>query len=81
MEPCAVHGGAHSDNLIKTVDGSIVLIDFERFAFGPPETDLAVTALEHGLGWGTRAEYDQFARAVRVRCSGLGWLFSAQRHQ
>jgi hypothetical protein len=39
----------------------VVLIDFERFAFGPPETDLAVTAIEHSLGWGTRTEYDQFA--------------------
>ncbi|MGW3351273.1 phosphotransferase family protein [Nonomuraea rubra] len=61
LKPCAVHGDAHSDNLIKAVDGSIVLIDFERFAFGPPETDLAVTAIEHTLGWGTRAEYDHFA--------------------
>ncbi|MEU8402713.1 aminoglycoside phosphotransferase family protein [Nonomuraea sp. NPDC048892] len=58
---CAVHGDAHSDNLIKTADGSVVLIDFERFAFGPPETDLAVTAIEHTLGWGTHAEYEQFA--------------------
>ncbi|MEV0348637.1 aminoglycoside phosphotransferase family protein [Nonomuraea sp. NPDC050680] len=61
LAACAVHGDAHSDNLIKTADGTIVLIDLERFAFGPPETDLAVTALEHSLGWGTRAEYDQFA--------------------
>lgn len=61
LAACAVHGDAHSDNLIKATDGTIVLIDFERFAFGPPETDLAVTALEHSLGWGTRAEYDQFA--------------------
>ncbi|MEU8364361.1 aminoglycoside phosphotransferase family protein [Nonomuraea sp. NPDC048882] len=61
LAACAVHGDAHSDNLIKATDGTIVLIDFERFAFGPPETDLAVTAIEHALGWGTRAEYDQFA--------------------
>ncbi|MEU7863060.1 aminoglycoside phosphotransferase family protein [Nonomuraea sp. NPDC049141] len=61
LASCAVHGDAHSDNLIKASDGSIVLIDLERFAFGPPETDLTVTAIEHTLGWGTRAEYDQFA--------------------
>ncbi|MEU7839249.1 aminoglycoside phosphotransferase family protein [Nonomuraea sp. NPDC049129] len=61
LPSCAVHGDAHSDNLIRTADGDIVLIDFERFAFGPPETDLAVTAIEHAVGWGTRAEYDQFA--------------------
>ncbi|MGW6505121.1 phosphotransferase family protein [Nonomuraea angiospora] len=61
LGPAAVHGDAHSDNLIRATDGTIVLIDFERFAFGPPETDLAVTAIEHSLGWGTRADYDQFA--------------------
>ncbi|MFG1686996.1 phosphotransferase [Nonomuraea sp. NPDC049269] len=61
LAACAVHGDAHSDNLIKATDGTMVLIDLERFAFGPPETDLAVTAIEHSLGWGTRAEYDQFA--------------------
>jgi aminoglycoside phosphotransferase (APT) family kinase protein len=61
LKPCAVHGDAHSDNLIKGTDGNTVLIDFERFAFGPPETDLAVTAIEHTLGWGTRAEYEKFA--------------------
>ncbi|MFD1540871.1 phosphotransferase family protein [Nonomuraea guangzhouensis] len=57
----AVHDDAHSDNLIKATDGTVVLIDLERFAFGPPETDLAVIAIEHSLGWGTRAEYNQFA--------------------
>ncbi|SEN11485.1 aminoglycoside phosphotransferase family protein [Nonomuraea pusilla] len=61
LASCAVHGDAHSDNLIKAADGTVVLIDFERFAFGPPETDLAVTAIEHTLGWGSRAEYEQFA--------------------
>ncbi|MER6950435.1 aminoglycoside phosphotransferase family protein [Nonomuraea sp. NPDC000554] len=71
LTSCAVHGDAHSDNLIKATDGTIVLIDFERFAFGPPETDLAVTALEHSLGWGTRAEYDQFAE--RYGFDVLAW--------
>jgi aminoglycoside phosphotransferase len=61
LEPCAVHGDAHSDNLIRATDGTILLLDFERFAFGSPETDLAVTAIEHTLGWGTRAQYDAFA--------------------
>jgi aminoglycoside phosphotransferase (APT) family kinase protein len=71
LATCAVHGDAHSDNLIKAIDGTIVLIDLERFAFGPPETDLAVTALEHSLGWGTRAEYDQFAE--RYGFDVLAW--------
>ncbi|MBF8191593.1 aminoglycoside phosphotransferase family protein [Nonomuraea sp. K274] len=71
LTPCAVHGDAHSDNLIKTVGGGVVLIDFERFAFGPPETDLAVTAIEHTLSWGTRAEYNQFAE--RYGFDVLAW--------
>ena len=61
LTPCAVHGDAHNENLIKTTDSTVLLIDFERFAIGPPETDLAVTAVEHSVGWGTRADYDRFA--------------------
>ncbi|WP_193318787.1 phosphotransferase family protein [Nonomuraea phyllanthi] len=71
LTPCAVHGDAHNENLIKTADGSVLLIDFERFAFGPPETDLAVTAIEHSVGWGTRAEYDRFAE--RYGFDVLAW--------
>ncbi|WP_220039995.1 phosphotransferase family protein [Nonomuraea aridisoli] len=71
LSPCAVHGDAHSDNLIKAADGTVILIDFERFAFGPPETDLAVTAIEHSLGWGTRADYDGFAE--RYGFDVLAW--------
>ncbi|GAA1005437.1 hypothetical protein Aple_050940 [Acrocarpospora pleiomorpha] len=61
LAPCTVHGDAHSDNLMRSTDGTIYLLDFERFALGSPETDLAVTAIEHTLGWGTRAQYDKFA--------------------
>jgi thiamine kinase-like enzyme len=40
------------------VDGSVVLIDFERSAWGQPEWDLAMTATEHvTAGWWTGAEY------------------------
>jgi Phosphotransferase enzyme family len=63
LQSCAVHGDAHTANLIKTYDGAVALIDFERFAFGHPETDLAVTAVEHRIGWYTDAEYDAFVRA------------------
>ncbi|MFF4190988.1 phosphotransferase family protein [Nonomuraea sp. NPDC001831] len=71
LTPCAVHGDAHNENLIRTVDGRVLLIDFERFAFGPPETDLAVTAIEHTVGWGTRTEYDRFAE--RYGFDVLAW--------
>jgi Ser/Thr protein kinase RdoA (MazF antagonist) len=56
----AVHGDAHQQNLIRRPDGQVVLIDLERFAFGQPETDLAVTATEHLVGWHTDAEYADF---------------------
>ncbi|MGW4412458.1 phosphotransferase [Nonomuraea sp. NPDC004702] len=59
--PCAVHGDAHDENVIKARDGSVVFIDFECFSFGPPETDLGITAIERTLGWRTRAEYDGYA--------------------
>ncbi|MFI6178562.1 phosphotransferase [Nonomuraea sp. NPDC051191] len=71
LTPCAVHGDAHNENLIRTVDGRVLLIDFERFAFGPPETDLAVTAIEHTVGWGTGTEYDRFAE--RYGFDVLAW--------
>ncbi|MEV3978211.1 phosphotransferase family protein [Nonomuraea sp. NPDC049655] len=71
LTPCAVHGDAHNENLIRTVDGRVLLIDFERFAFGPPETDLAVTAIEHTVGWGTRIDYDRFAE--RYGFDVLAW--------
>ncbi|WP_433250449.1 phosphotransferase [Streptosporangium sp. CA-135522] len=61
LTPCAVHGDAHQQNLIVTLDGTVLLIDFERFAFGPPETDLAVTATERLIGWHTAEEYKNFA--------------------
>ncbi|MGW4638022.1 phosphotransferase [Sphaerisporangium sp. NPDC004334] len=60
LTPCAVHGDAHQQNLIVTLDGRVLLIDFERFAFGPPETDLAVTATERLIGWHSTEEYESF---------------------
>ena len=58
--PSAVHGDAHQSNLIVKSDGEIVLIDLERFAFGPPESDLALTATEYLVGWHTDEAYAQF---------------------
>lgn len=59
----AVHGDAHQDNLIQRPDGKLILIDFERFAYGPPESDLAVTATEHLVGWHSDAQYARFCQA------------------
>lgn len=60
LPPSAVHGDAHQSNLIQRPDGRVILIDLERFAYGPPESDLAVTATEHLVGWHTDAEYASF---------------------
>ncbi len=58
--PVAVHGDAHVQNLICDPDAGAVLIDFERFALGARETDLAVTATETAVGWHTEADYQAF---------------------
>ena len=62
LPAAAIHGDAHQSNLIRRPDGRIVLIDFERFAFGPPESDLAVTATEHLIGWHSDADYAEFCK-------------------
>jgi len=59
----AVHGDAHTSNLIQRPDGQLILIDFERFGYGPPESDLAVTATEHLVGWHGEAQYARFCQA------------------
>ncbi|WP_157172042.1 aminoglycoside phosphotransferase family protein [Nocardia higoensis] len=58
----AVHGDAHVGNLM-IVDGSPVLIDFETFAWGPAEWDLAKIAAECSVGMVDRRHYDAFATA------------------
>lgn len=42
----AVHGDAWGGNIVATIAGPVVL-DLERFAFGPPEWDLASIAVDH----------------------------------
>ena len=42
-------------------DDQVILIDFERFAWGQPEWDLSVTATEYlSAGWWTSSQYDRF---------------------
>jgi aminoglycoside phosphotransferase (APT) family kinase protein len=63
LPPGPTHGDAHIGNLMIT-EGQPVLIDFERFAWGQPEWDLAMTATEYRTaGWWSDAEYAQFADA------------------
>jgi Ser/Thr protein kinase RdoA (MazF antagonist) len=63
LAPAPTHGDAHSENL-RIHDGQPILIDFERFAWGQPEWDLAMTATEHLTArWWTDREYQMFADA------------------
>lgn len=63
LKPCVTHGDAHVNNLMMRDEGG-VLIDFERFAWGQPEWDLAMTATEYcSAGWWTDAEYATFVDA------------------
>lgn len=63
LPPGPTHGDAHSENLMMR-DGGPILIDFERFAWGQPEWDLAMTATEfESAGWWTVDEYKTFSEA------------------
>lgn len=59
----ATHGDAHVQNLMISNDQAI-LIDFERFSWGQPEWDLAMTATEYlSAGWWTPKEYRVFCKS------------------
>jgi aminoglycoside phosphotransferase (APT) family kinase protein len=63
MPQAPTHGDAHVKNLM-IVDNNPVLIDFERFAWGQPEWDLAVTATEYRTAhWWTDEQYKRFVAA------------------
>ncbi|WP_326956870.1 phosphotransferase family protein [Amycolatopsis sp. NBC_01286] len=59
-----VHGDAHPGNVMRAPDGTLNLIDFEDFAFGPREWDAAVLSVRHqAFGWASEAEYDSYTKA------------------
>lgn len=63
LSPAPTHGDAHVQNLMSH-DDQLVLIDFERFAWGQPEWDISMTATEYQTaGWWTDAEYQRFTEA------------------
>lgn len=63
LSPAPTHGDAHSENLMIR-DGEPIFIDFERFAWGQPEWDLAMTATEYLTAkWWTDEQYAQFCDA------------------
>jgi Ser/Thr protein kinase RdoA (MazF antagonist) len=59
-----IHGDAHLGNVVRSVDGLVVLIDLDSVCTGPREWDLAPTGLyAASLGWISRAEYESFVAA------------------
>ncbi|MCA1604110.1 MAG: phosphotransferase, partial [Acidobacteria bacterium] len=63
LAPAPTHGDAHIQNVMVR-DDVPVFIDFERFSWGQPEWDLALTATEYQTaGWWTDREYEQFSEA------------------
>jgi aminoglycoside phosphotransferase (APT) family kinase protein len=83
LRPGPTHGDAHSENLtIK--DGVPILIYFERFVWGHPEWDLAMTATAfESAGWWSSAEYDLFVAACGfdVRTWGSGYATLRAVHE
>ncbi|WP_285690994.1 aminoglycoside phosphotransferase family protein [Actinoplanes sp. NBRC 103695] len=63
LAPAPTHGDAHVKNIMIR-DSEAVMIDFERFAWGQPEWDLAMTATEYAsAGWWSPEEYRTFVDA------------------
>lgn len=59
-----VHGDAWEGNVVRTVDGDVVLLDFERCALGPPEWDLVSMAVSRvTTGWMSAADWAAYCNA------------------
>lgn len=60
---CAVHGDVWAGNVVVVDDGPI-LLDLERFAYGPPEWDLTSIAVDYTtFGDMTAGQWAQFAQS------------------
>ncbi|MFG2614045.1 phosphotransferase enzyme family protein [Streptomyces anulatus] len=57
----AIHGDAWPGNIVRVIGEGRLLMDFERFSFGPPEWDLASTAVRtRTTGAVNEAQYAKF---------------------
>jgi len=64
LPPGPIHGDAHPGNIMRPTGGTLTLIDFEDFAFGPREWDAAVLSVRHqAFGWASDAEYRAYTDA------------------
>jgi aminoglycoside phosphotransferase (APT) family kinase protein len=62
LPTAVIHGDAQISNLIRHVDGTVLLSDLDPCAIGPPEWDLILTAVYYvRLRWHTAREYEAFA--------------------
>jgi Ser/Thr protein kinase RdoA (MazF antagonist) len=60
----AVHGDAHRSNLLRDASGTVLMLDFEAFAYGHREWDLTVTGIRrNGFQWLSESQYDAFTEA------------------
>ncbi|SDU87959.1 phosphotransferase enzyme family protein [Jiangella alkaliphila] len=67
----AVHGDAWTGNVVSDDDGTVWLLDLERFAFGPPEWDLVSTAVRlTSFGTLDAAGYADFCAAYGYDVTG-----------
>lgn len=61
LPECVVHGDAWVGNVVSTRDGEVMFLDLERCSIGPPEWDLAHTAIKNtSFGWFSAADYRDF---------------------
>ncbi|GLY63658.1 phosphotransferase enzyme family protein [Amycolatopsis taiwanensis] len=64
LPPGPVHGDAHPGNVMRALDGTLRLIDFEDFAYGPREWDACVMAVRYqAFGWTSDEEYRSYVEA------------------
>lgn len=79
LMPCVTHGDAHVQNPMVTGDG-VVLIDFERVAWGQPEWDLGMTAAEYVTArWWTDEQYAAFAESYGFVVTTWGGFDTVRR--
>lgn len=59
-----VHGDYHAGNLMRDRSGTIRLIDFEDFCWGPREWDACIEAVRYrAMGWTSEEDYSAYTRA------------------
>lgn len=59
-----VHGDFHEGNLMRDRSGTVRLIDFEDFCWGPREWDACIESVRYrAMGWSSDEDYAAYVRA------------------